>query len=126
MITSDNTPDLQSFLVSDARKWQSADAAAILHNLRGRLRNNLDDPDQSREGRIWIGITINEWTDDFPWLSIDQLQRLLKRLASCDVLIIRKHRQSSKDPFNQVTRYTLNEPEFMPETPFELTEEDQS
>ncbi len=113
------------FSVADAQKLGSADLAAIVHNLRFWLRKNLANHKNIHDGRVWTYNTLEAWGKLFPWLSIPQMKRMLKKLEDNGFLVKGNY---NKNKFNKTVWYSLEESEFIlnqPETP-ETTEETKS
>ena len=106
--------DTYQFSVSDAEKFGSADIAAILHNLRFWLRKNLANKTNIHDDRVWTYNTFEAWSVLFPWLSVPQIKRLLKKLEEAGLLIKGNH---NKDKFNKTVWYSLEEPEFFIKQP---------
>lgn len=105
------------FNTDDAIKYGSADAAAILFNLRFWLdknkANEINKPEGKQphihDGRIWTYNSIEAWQTLFPWLSGSQIRRLLIKLEKTGILLKRQFKKSALD---QTIWYTLDEPEY--------------
>ena len=105
------------FSVADAQQWKSADIAVILFNLRFWLCKNLANEHNIHDGQVWTYNTLSAWTELFPWLSADQIRRLLKKLEQSGLLVKGNY---SENKFDKTVWYSLKEPEFclnQPEPP---------
>ena len=102
------------FSVADAEKFGSADIAAILHNLRFWLRKNLANKTNIHDDRVWTYNTFEAWAVLFPWLSVPQIKRLLKKLCDAGLLIKGSY---NKSKFDKTVWYSLEEPEFITKQP---------
>ena len=98
------------FSVDDAIKWKSSDIASILQNIRFWLAKNKANRHNIHDGRVWTYNTFEAWSELFPWLSVPQLKRLLKKLEEGGLLVKGNY---NKDKFLKTVWYSLDEPEFL-------------
>ena len=97
------------FDTSDAVKYGSADTAAILYNFRYWLNKNLANKTNIHEGRVWTYNSQEALSELFPWLSVPQIKRQIKKLEDAGILI---KGNFNSDKFKKVNWYSVNEERF--------------
>lgn len=102
------------FSVEEAQYWHSTDIAVILHNIRFWLQKNKANQHNIHDGRVWTYNSMRAWSELFPWLSVDQIKKLLKKLEESGLLLKGNY---NKNPLNRTNWYSLNEDQFLVDQP---------
>lgn len=102
------------YSVADAVAYGSADLATLVGALRHWLRKNKANGVHLHDGRVWTYNSHAAWSELFPWLSEQQIKRLLKKLEESGILIKANYNQYR---FDRTTWYSINETEFEVDKP---------
>lgn len=94
------------FKTEDAEEFGSADAAAIVYNLRHWLTINKEKAQNIHDGRVWTYNSLESFVELFPWLSRDQIKRHFFRLEQHGILLKGNYNRNS---FDKTAWYSLNE-----------------
>jgi hypothetical protein len=93
-VTKTNT---HSFLIEDAKK-HGIPAACILYHLKYLQQTKVDKSHETHEGKHWVNYTYQSMSNTFPYLGIEQVRRIMKKLTD-DGVVIKDH--LSKQRFNR-------------------------
>ncbi|CAM3467448.1 hypothetical protein [Parendozoicomonas haliclonae] len=94
------------FKTEDAEEFGSADAAAIVYNLRHWLTVNKEKAQNIHDGRVWTYNSLDSFIELFPWLSRDQIKRHFLRLEQHGILLKGNYNRNS---FDKTAWYSLDE-----------------
>lgn len=94
-----------SFDVDDAMKY-GVPEAVFLFNLRFWLSQNLKNQNNIIDGYVWMYNTTEEFTEKFPFWSVDQVRNIIKKLKKADAVITGDY---SKDRWKRSTWFTTKE-----------------
>ena len=86
-----------SFDTGIAYEFKSIELATLIHHFQFWIRHNKTLRRNQIDGRTWTYQTFNEIVAHFPYWSIDQAKRLMKKLVELDVLIKDNHSSNTHD-----------------------------
>lgn len=102
---------LHHFDIDDARE-HGVVAAVLIQNLRFWIVHNRANRTHEFNGRTWTFNSAKAFVELFPYLSEDQIQRQMKKLADTGVLL---RRADPEEPWNRTTWYAfVDEEKYLP------------
>jgi len=75
-----------SFLLEDAKEYGTS-AAVILYHLRYLQQSKADKDHPTHEDKHWVNYTYEALSVTFPYLSVDQLKRIMKKLTDSGTVV---------------------------------------
>ena len=75
-----------SFLLEDAKEYGTS-AAVILYHLRYLQQSKADKDHPTHEEKHWVNYTYEALSVTFPYLSVDQLKRIMKKLTDSGTVV---------------------------------------
>ena len=75
-----------SFLLEDAQAHGTS-AAAILYHLKYLQQTKVDKTHATHAGRHWVNYTYESLAVTFPYLSLQQIRRIMKKLTDSGVVV---------------------------------------
>ncbi len=91
-----------------------AHTAIVLYHLRWWLSQNKVNKRNIIDGRVWSSNSVSNWSEYFTCLTNDQVRRAFERAEKAGIVLSRKSKIESD---GRSKMYTIDEPEFIFESP---------
>lgn len=97
--------DTHSFNVSLATRFGLIEAIIIQHSYYW-YGLNKDNPDMTKDGRVWFFRSVSQIAEVYPYLTVDKVRRTIDRLVAVGILIKGNY---SSDKFKKANWYSLSD-----------------
>lgn len=97
--------DTHSFNVSLATRFGLIEAIIIQHSYYW-YGLNKDNPDMTKDGRVWFFRSVSQIAEVYPYLTVDKVRRTIDRLVEVGILIKGNY---SSDKFKKANWYSLSD-----------------
>ena len=97
--------DTHSFNVSLASRFGLIEAIIIQHSYYW-YGLNKDNPDMTKDGKVWFFRSVSQIAEVYPYLTVDKVRRTIDRLVEVGILIKGNY---SSDKFKKANWYSLSD-----------------
>lgn len=97
--------DTHSFNVSLAARFGLIEAIIIQHSYYW-YGLNKDNPDMTKDGKVWFFRSVSQIAEVYPYLTVDKVRRTIDRLVEVGILIKGNY---SSDKFKKANWYSLSD-----------------
>lgn len=97
--------DTHSFNVSLATRFGLIEAIIIQHSYYW-YGLNKDNPDMTKDGKVWFFRSVSQIAEVYPYLTVDKVRRTIDRLVEVGILIKGNY---SSDKFKKANWYSLSD-----------------